>query len=107
MPKNVNVLRATDHIVGAVSIVESTIVIVSTKKHCLLLICHVYSRSSSVGSIGFVLHNNLQETQIEIMQLQPLCPYCSLILHLTFLHSTIASFEIFELNYSKNKNLPN
>jgi hypothetical protein len=48
-----------------------------------------------------------QETQIEIMQLQPLCPYCSLILHFTFMDSTTSSFEIFKLNYSKNKDLPN
>jgi hypothetical protein len=44
MPKNVNVLCAIDHIVGAVSIVESTIVVVSSKKHCLFLICRVYRK---------------------------------------------------------------
>jgi hypothetical protein len=42
MPKNVNVLHATNHIVGAMFVVESTIVVVSSKKHCLLLICCVY-----------------------------------------------------------------
>jgi hypothetical protein len=42
MPKIVNVLFATGHMIETMFVIESTIIVVSSKKHCLLLICHVY-----------------------------------------------------------------
>jgi hypothetical protein len=41
-PKSANVPRATDRGVGAMSIVESAAVLVSSKKHRLSLVCRVY-----------------------------------------------------------------
>jgi hypothetical protein len=66
-PKSANVPRATDRGVGAMSIVESAAVLVSCKKHRLSYRWSVAStdRSSSAGSVGFLLHDNLQEKRTE------------------------------------------